>query len=333
MLLIVDEAYFEYVQDAGYPDSLAYHAADRAILTLRTFSKLYGLAGLRIGYGVGPKEMIALMQRVRQPFNVNAPAQWAALAALDDADHVRRSLDVNRQGIDYLRRSLPDSVWGSCRPGQFYFGARRQGTRSISRIAQPRCHRSAHGRLSISRACTGDSWHNGGKSKVYFGTEKSHQEFLGNWSAGNYMALMFQKMVMAGVGLICGSLALDMRRRKLVSEIVGYGRSESNLRLAKKNGIIDSYFLREDEFPASVDFLMMGTPVETIVPLTQAFLPKLEPGCIVSDVGSVKARSFAAWSGCCLKTYILLPAIRSPAANNGAPRRHGAISSSAIDVF
>jgi prephenate dehydrogenase len=102
------------------------------------------------------------------------------------------------------------------------------------------------------------------------------------------VAVMFQKMVLAGVGLICGSLALDMRRRKLVNEIVGYGRSESNLKLAKKKGIIDSYFLRENEIPGGVDFLMMGTPVQTIVPLTQAFLPKLEAGCIVSDVGSVK---------------------------------------------
>jgi prephenate dehydrogenase len=102
------------------------------------------------------------------------------------------------------------------------------------------------------------------------------------------VAVMFQKMVLAGVGLICGSLALDMRRRKLVKEIVGHGRSESNLKLAKKRGIIDSYFLREEDFPAGVDFLMLGTPVETIVPLTRAFLPKLEAGCIVSDVGSVK---------------------------------------------
>jgi len=103
LLLIVDEAYFEYVQDPAYPDSLRYHAADRAILTLRTFSKLYGLAGLRIGYGVGSKELIDMMQRVRQPFNVNAAAQWAALAALDDIDHVKRSLEVNRQGIEYLQ--------------------------------------------------------------------------------------------------------------------------------------------------------------------------------------------------------------------------------------
>jgi prephenate dehydrogenase len=102
------------------------------------------------------------------------------------------------------------------------------------------------------------------------------------------MAVLFQKMVMVGVGLICGSLALDLRRKKLVKEIVGYGRSEANLRLAKKRGIIDSYFLREEKFPDDVDFLMMGTPVETIVPLTKAFLPKLTAGCVISDVGSVK---------------------------------------------
>ncbi len=104
------------------------------------------------------------------------------------------------------------------------------------------------------------------------------------------MAVMFEKMAMAGVGLICGSLALDMRRRKLVKQIVGFGRSESNLKLAQKKGIIDSYFLRKADFPAGVDFLMMGTPVQTIVPLTKAFLPRLEAGCVISDVGSVKGK-------------------------------------------
>lgn len=103
VLVIVDEAYFEYVEEADYPNSLDYHARHPAILTLRTFSKLYGLAGLRIGYGIGAKDVIALMQRVRQPFNVNAPAQWAALAALDDSEHVQRSLGVNQQGVKYLQ--------------------------------------------------------------------------------------------------------------------------------------------------------------------------------------------------------------------------------------
>lgn len=103
------------------------------------------------------------------------------------------------------------------------------------------------------------------------------------------MAVIFRKMVVAGVGLICGSLALDMRRHKLVDEIIGYGRSEVGLRWAKKQGIIDSYFLREDEMPEDVNFLMIGTPVQTSVPLTAAFLPRLKAGCVISDVGSVKA--------------------------------------------
>jgi len=106
VLIVVDEAYFEYVEDSEYPDSLLYQGRGRPLLTLRTFSKLYGLAGLRIGYGIAAKEVIDLMQRVRQPFNVNAPAQWAALAALDDSDHVRRSLETNRIGMEYLRKEI-----------------------------------------------------------------------------------------------------------------------------------------------------------------------------------------------------------------------------------
>jgi histidinol-phosphate aminotransferase len=102
VLVIADEAYFEYVSDPDYPDSLPYHGGSKTILTLRTFSKLYGLAALRIGYGVAPKEVIGVMQRVRQPFNVNAVAQWAALSALDDEEHVRRSLETNRQGMEFL---------------------------------------------------------------------------------------------------------------------------------------------------------------------------------------------------------------------------------------
>ena len=104
------------------------------------------------------------------------------------------------------------------------------------------------------------------------------------------MAVMFEKVVMAGVGLICGSLALDMRRRKLAKQIIGYGRGEGNLRLAKRKGMIDSYFFSPEDFPAGVDLVIMGTPVETIAPLTKSFLPRLQAGAIVSDVGSVKGR-------------------------------------------
>jgi histidinol-phosphate aminotransferase len=106
VLIVVDEAYFEYVGDSDYPNSLKYHGRGKSLLTLRTFSKLYGLAGLRIGYGIASREVVGLLQRVRQPFNINAAAQWAARAALEDHEHVERSLDVNRQGIAYLSEAI-----------------------------------------------------------------------------------------------------------------------------------------------------------------------------------------------------------------------------------
>lgn len=104
------------------------------------------------------------------------------------------------------------------------------------------------------------------------------------------MASMFRRMVVAGVGLIGGSLALAARRHGLAEEIVGYGRGEENLRLAQKRGIIDRYFLHAAEIPKGTDLLILATPVQATVSLAVSFLPGLEPGCLVSDVGSVKER-------------------------------------------
>jgi prephenate dehydrogenase len=104
------------------------------------------------------------------------------------------------------------------------------------------------------------------------------------------VAFMFRRMVVVGVGLIGGSLALAARKRGLVEEIFGYGREEKNLRMAQRMGLIDGYFLRAEGFPKEVDLMILATPVEAIAPLAASFLPRLEPGCLVSDVGSVKAK-------------------------------------------
>jgi len=103
-ILVLDEAYAEYVEDPSYPDSLQY--LDRPVLVARTFSKLHGLAGLRAGYGVAHESVIEYMNRVRQPFNVNALAQVAANAALDDMEHQETARKVNREG----KRMLEDGL-------------------------------------------------------------------------------------------------------------------------------------------------------------------------------------------------------------------------------
>jgi prephenate dehydrogenase len=103
------------------------------------------------------------------------------------------------------------------------------------------------------------------------------------------VARLFRRMVVVGVGLIGGSLALDARKRGLVGEIIGVGRGQANLRFAQRQGVIDRYVTTETDIPEDTDLLMMATPVQTTLSLTKTFLPVLRPGCIVSDVGSVKA--------------------------------------------
>lgn len=106
VILAVDEAYFEFVRRDDYPDVISLLSKRPGTLVLRTFSKIYGLAGIRIGYGVCDADFAGYLERARHPFNVNRLAEVAALAALDDEDHVRRTLEVNETGIEYLTAEL-----------------------------------------------------------------------------------------------------------------------------------------------------------------------------------------------------------------------------------
>jgi len=101
-IAVVDEAYSEYVQAPDYPDTSTWLDAFPNLIVTRTFSKVHGLAALRIGYGVSDPRIAELLNRVRQPFNVNTPAQLAALAALADVDHVRDSVALNDTGLAQL---------------------------------------------------------------------------------------------------------------------------------------------------------------------------------------------------------------------------------------
>lgn len=106
VLLILDEAYREYVEISDCPSGIDYVGENDHLIFLRTFSKIYGLAGLRIGYGIAKPWMIRLVNRVRPPFNVNLLAQASAIAALDDDDHVKKSREVNSRGKIFLSENL-----------------------------------------------------------------------------------------------------------------------------------------------------------------------------------------------------------------------------------
>ncbi len=104
--VIFDEAYYEFLDTP--PDTLKYVREGRNVIIMRTFSKIQGLAALRIGYGIGNPELIGLLQKVRQPFNANAIAQAGALAGLSDQDHQQRTKANNDTGRDYLQAQFDD---------------------------------------------------------------------------------------------------------------------------------------------------------------------------------------------------------------------------------
>ncbi len=106
VLIISDEAYHEYVEDPDYPQNMKWIRKGKNLMVLRTFSKIYGLAGLRIGYGIAKKEIINILNRARPPFNVNSLAQVAALASLNDREHLDKSKKLIKEGKKFLYQIL-----------------------------------------------------------------------------------------------------------------------------------------------------------------------------------------------------------------------------------
>lgn len=139
VLVVVDEAYFEYVTDPEYPDGLEYFDGVRPLAVLRTFSKIYSLAGLRVGYGVLPEPMVSAVDKVREPFNVSTVAQVGAYYSLDDVDEVARRRDecaeqreylceaFDRLGVSYARSQTNFVYVHTERPAQVFEALLSQG--------------------------------------------------------------------------------------------------------------------------------------------------------------------------------------------------------------
>ena len=106
IVVVVDEAYFEYVTLPNFPDTLALLADHPNLIILRTFSKAYGLAGLRLGYAISSPDIADLLNRVRLPFNVNLLANAAGIAAIKDQAHIQKSRDLNTAGLAQLSDGL-----------------------------------------------------------------------------------------------------------------------------------------------------------------------------------------------------------------------------------
>lgn len=120
VIVVMDEAYLEYADAPDYPNSLELRGLRERLVVCRTFSKIYGLAALRVGYAIAPRQLIDYMNRVRAPFNVGTIGQVAAAAALDDHEHVQKSREQNRVERERLTRDLA-ALGASVAPSQANF--------------------------------------------------------------------------------------------------------------------------------------------------------------------------------------------------------------------
>jgi histidinol-phosphate aminotransferase len=168
IVVVIDEAYFEYVDEPDYPNAMRWVNEFPNLLVTRTFSKAYGLAALRVGYGVSQPELADVLNRVRQPFNVNSLAQAAAVAALQDKAHLDKAIALNRRGMEQLTAGLEAlnlgyipsvgnfvSVDVGRDPGEVYTALLREGVivRPVDNYAMPGYLRISIGLAEENRRC------------------------------------------------------------------------------------------------------------------------------------------------------------------------------------
>lgn len=162
VIMVLDEAYIEYVTDPGFANGIAWLEEFPNLIVTRTFSKLYGLAGLRIGYGVANPELVNVVSRLRHPFNANLAALAAAEAALDDEDFIRQSREVNSAGLKQLQQGL-EAMGLTCIPSKGNFvlvDVKRDGAQAYQDLLQhgvivrpvANYHLPNHLRITVGRA-------------------------------------------------------------------------------------------------------------------------------------------------------------------------------------
>ena len=237
VLVVLDEAYNEYLEPAERADSVGWLARYPHLALCRSFSKAYGLAALRIGYGVMHATVADMFNRVRQPFNVNSFAQVAAVAALADTAYVEESRAMNRAGLAQLYAGL-DGARRRLRAvaRQFPAGQGRRCGADQPRAAGARCHRAPGRELRTARVSARLRRLAGGeralprRAQDGAGALTPRAAFTSSLPHAFTVPVRIAKLVVVGVGLIGGSCALALKRAGAVGEVVGVGRTQAESR-------------------------------------------------------------------------------------------------------
>ena len=317
VLFVIDAAYAEYVKRNDYESGIELVATSENVVMTRTFSKIYGLAALRLGWLYGPAHVVDAVNRIRGPFNVNAPSIAAGVAAITDVGHVERSREHNEKWLAWLtdeirklgldrhaeRRQLhPD-------PFPRDQGQDREGCRRAAHLARIGDARGR--RLSPAERAAHERRHRGGEPRRGRGARRADGE--------EGVSPIIDRLALIGVGLIGGSIARAAREYGVVREIVATARSETTRRRVVELGIADQVVETNAEAAKDADLVIVCIPVGASGPVAAEIAGSLKPGAIVSDVGSVKGQVLKDMAPHIPKGVHLIPAHPVAGTENSGP--------------
>ena len=311
MLLVLDAAYSDYVSRNDYELGLELVATTENTVMTHTFSKIYGLAALRIGWMFGPANIIDAVNRIRGPFNVSTPAMLAAVAAIEDTAHIQMSKAFTEQWRNWLTEEI-GKLGLKVTPSVANFvlihfpEKGKTSTEADAFLTRRGLVLRALNNYGLPPFATHDHRHRGGQSPRRRRPARLH--------GGQMNATpIFRRVALIGFGLIGGSIARAARAQGLVSEIVTTARSEKTRARVLELGIVDRVLETNAEAVKDADLVILCIPVGACGPVAQEIAPFLKAGAIVSDVGSVKGAMSARWRRICQGTFISSRPIPSPA--------------------
>ncbi len=253
---------------------------------LRTFSKIYGLSALRLGWAYAPANIINVLNRIRGPFNVSTPAIAAGSAAARDTAFTENARQFNTQWLEWLSSEIgklglkvypsianfilvafPQGKYSSTQANEFLM-ERGLIPREVANYGLPDCLRLSIGLEEDNRAV----------ARTLGGFPESR----------NVSSSVFDRITIIGLGLIGSSIARAVHERGLAKTIVGCDHNEISLAYARKHGFIDTAESDPPKAVAGSDLVILATPPSTLADIAQSIAPHLKPGAIVMDVCSVK---------------------------------------------
>ena len=314
VLLVIDAAYSEYVSRNDYEVGIELVATNENVVMLRTFSKIHGLAAMRVGWMYAPAHIVDACNRVRGPFNLSTPAMKAAIASLEDPGHIEKARAHNDKWLPWLTEEI-GKLGLKVTPSVANFVLIH-----FKDVARPRREADAFltKRGLILRRVAG--YKLPAALRMTVGTEEANRlvvealaEFVG--AQVNAAPIIFNRLALIGFGLIGGSIARAARAQGLVGEIVATARSAKTRARVAELGIVDRVVETNAEAVKDADLVIVCIPVGACGEVAQEIGPHLKPGAIVSDVGSVKGAIVRDMGRICPTACTSCRRTRSPAPN------------------